>query len=189
MPRIIAGKAKGTRLVTPKGLGSRPTSDRMKEALFSILSDRVEGSAILDVFSGSGQIALEALSRGAQKAVMIEKDRDAVLAIRQNIEKTRLSEGAVLLPGDYLRHLKALVQEGARFDLIYVDPPWKLNDEVMRSLDSILPKLLLPDAFLIIETDSKAPLEVLFDTALTRVRGCQYGSGVLSFYQLKTDSK
>ena len=186
MPRIIAGKAKGTRLVTAKGATSRPTSDRMKEALFSMLGDRIEAATMLDVFSGSGQIALEALSRGAFSAVMIEKDREAVLAIQKNMERTRLTEGAVLLPGDYRRHLKALMKAGERFDLIYLDPPWRLLKEVAHTIAPSLPSLLLPHGFLIVEADVKQRVDILSDTPLQCVRSCQYGSGVLSFYQLET---
>ncbi len=185
MPRIITGKAKGTKLVTPAGSACRPTSGRTKEALFSLLGSRVEGARLLDLFAGSGQIALEALSRGAAEAVLIERDRLALKAIKTNIQKTGLSKGARLLAGDYRGRLKQLKRAGESFDIIYVDPPWRRSAGIWKAMEDLLLPLLLPDGMIILESDKTDGLEGLPDTALTLVRSCQYGSGVLSFYQFK----
>ncbi|MGB4250538.1 MAG: RsmD family RNA methyltransferase, partial [Limnochordia bacterium] len=97
--RVIAGKAKGTRLSSVKGLATRPTGDRVKEALFNILGPKVLGSSFLDLYAGSGAVGLEALSRGAEKVVWVESDRACCGQIKKNLERTRL-EGGLVLPGD-----------------------------------------------------------------------------------------
>lgn len=185
MPRIIAGKAKGVRLVAPKGSTCRPSSDRMKEALFSIIGDRILGASFLDVFAGTGQLGLEALSRGALSAVMIEKDPRALQALWANIRKTRLEEGARVLPGDCRSRLKSLVRQGETFDFLYLDPPWqeapKLLGQVMDSLVALVDK----GGWMILESEGEGPPSDLKDPRLSLFRSCQYGRGVLSFYQLK----
>lgn len=188
MPRIITGTAKGTRLAVPAGSACRPTSGRAKEALFSLLGARVPEARVLDLFAGSGQIALEALSRGASEAVLIEKDRLALKAIRTNIERTGLGGGARLLAGDYRSRLSFLKKAGEHFDIIYVDPPWRLVADLWESLEDLLLPLLAPEGVIILESDKSQGLEGLPGKALTRVRSCQYGTGVLSFYQFKAGS-
>ncbi len=124
MMRIITGKAKGTRLETLAGDATRPTAERVKEALFSMLADRVQGARVLDLFGGSGQLALEALSRGAEYAYLCDSARDAVCVIGRNVEKTRLTDCTVLCC-DWRRALDRLA--GEDFDLIFLDPPYKLG--------------------------------------------------------------
>ncbi len=183
MPRIIAGKAKGTRLLVPAGDHCRPSSDRLKEALFSIIGDRVQGARVLDLFAGTGQIGLEALSRGAREAVMIEKDRQTLQVLKANLARTRLEEGGRILAGDYRGRLKSLVKTGDRFDLIYLDPPWRLVASLAGELEGTLIQLLAPGGWIILESDGEGGREALSAGALTRLRSCQYGSGVLSYYQ------
>ena len=124
MMRIISGKARGVRLNTPDGTKTRPTAERVKEALFSMLQFELPGMRVLDLFGGSGQIALEALSRGAASAVVCDNSPDAITAIRANIAKTRLS-GCTVLACDYQRALSMLHPQS--FDLIFLDPPYRLN--------------------------------------------------------------
>lgn len=186
MPRIITGKAKGTRLLVPAGTFLRPTSGRTKEALFSILDLKVEGARLLDLFSGSGQMALEALSRGASEAVLIEGNKKAQAAIRTNLERTRLT-GARLLFGDYRTGLETLISEERTFDLIYVDPPWAEAGRILPRLAEKLPPLLDPSGLLILESEGPPP--PFFEGPLDLLRSCQYGTGVLSFYQFKPDSR
>ncbi len=185
MPRIIAGKLKGMNLLAPRGTTSRPTSDRAKEALFSIIGDDIESMRVLDVFAGSGQIALEALSRGAKHATLIERDRDAMAAIEKNIEKTRLSDQTTVLSGDYRRSLSFLQRRGEQFDLIYLDPPWKLVEVFKKTIVDVIPNLLAKDGLLVIESERNKPVLEWPDASLTRLRSCQYGISVLSFYQCK----
>ena len=122
MMRIITGKARGVRLETPAGETTRPTAEKVKEALFSSLGQEVVGARVLDLFAGSGQLALEALSRGAVSAVMCDTSEDACKAIQKNIEKTRL-EGAKLIKADLKKSLAML--SGQNFDLVFLDPPYK----------------------------------------------------------------
>jgi 16S rRNA (guanine966-N2)-methyltransferase len=127
--RIIAGKFKGRRLKTLKGLRIRPTSDRVREALFSILGDMVRGSRVLDLFAGSGALGLEALSRGAEEVVFVEKDRDAREIIRENITALAMDASCKVIPGDYRNVLKRLGNKDGSFDLILADPPYQDTDD------------------------------------------------------------
>ncbi|MBR1761427.1 MAG: 16S rRNA (guanine(966)-N(2))-methyltransferase RsmD [Schwartzia sp.] len=120
--RIITGKARGARLKAPKGLSTRPTSDRVKESLFSILGGRVVGRRVLDLFAGTGSLGLEALSRGASFAVLV--DRATGNLLRDNAEHTRLAASARVMRGDVFASLSRLAAEGERFDLVFCDPPY-----------------------------------------------------------------
>lgn len=120
--RIITGKAKGCRLETPAGLDTRPTVERVKEGLFSAISFEVEGRRVLDLFAGSGQMGLEALSRGAASCVFVDRSRDAVQVVRRNIAASRLTDGATVLCADSLTYLNQCTE---RFDLVFLDPPYE----------------------------------------------------------------
>lgn len=119
--RIIAGSARGLKLNTLDGLKTRPTADRVKEALFSSLTERLCGASVLDAFSGSGALGIEALSRGAFKAVFCENDKDALGVCRKNLEKARLSDKGKVLFTDAVSYIK---KDGEKFDIIFVDPPY-----------------------------------------------------------------
>jgi 16S rRNA (guanine966-N2)-methyltransferase len=183
MPRIIAGEAGGIHLTSPNGQKTRPTADKTKEALFSILMNRVMDSNFLDIFAGSGQVALEAVSRGAAHAWMVENAGPALACIRHNLEKTRLTDRVSLLPRSASQALKSLKQENRLFDLIYMDPPWKQAESEFLKLSQLLSELLTSDGLLIIEHDSKQQFPD-YVTKLKCFRRCQYGSAMLSFYQL-----
>ena len=122
MMRIITGKAKGIRLKTLEGDATRPTSERVKEAVFSMLMGDIEGREVLDLFSGSGQMALEALSRGANHAVMVDKSPQAVRIITENAEKTRLISDCEIKRDEYLSFIRK--NKGRKFDLVFLDPPY-----------------------------------------------------------------
>ena len=123
--RIITGKAKGINLKTPNGDATRPTAERVKEAVFSMLQFDIEGRSVLDLFAGSGQMGLEALSRGALEATFVDKSKDAVKLIKENIEKTRLSENATVFQSDYLDFIRR--NNAKKFDIIIIDPPYALK--------------------------------------------------------------
>jgi 16S rRNA (guanine966-N2)-methyltransferase len=123
--RIIAGKYKGRRLKVFEGRRIRPTSDRVREALFSILGDKVKGSRVLDLFAGSGALGLEALSRGADKVVFVEKASAAREIIRDNITALSVESRCEVIPGDYRNALKSLGDKSVSFDLILADPPYR----------------------------------------------------------------
>jgi len=122
--RIVAGQSKGRKLVAPSGRDVRPTSDRVREALFSSLGQAVVGARVLDLFAGSGALGLEALSRGAAAATFVDSSGRALDAVRRNIEKTGFDELARVLRLDALQGLDLLHREGARFDLVFLDPPY-----------------------------------------------------------------
>ncbi len=126
--RVIAGKARRLNLKTIEGNDTRPTTDRIKETLFNILSQDIPGCHFLDLFSGSGAIAIEALSRGAEHAVLVEKNPKACACIRENLNFTKLASDAVLLNMDVLQAMRSL--EGKeRFDFIFMDPPYNMDLE------------------------------------------------------------
>lgn len=127
MIRIIAGKWRGRLLLAPDGLDTRPTLGRTKEALFSMLYGCIEGAKVLDLFGGSGALALEALSRGASHAVIGEKARDAIRVIQQNIQKLGAKDQAELIQGSWEQTLKRLAAERKSFNLIFIDPPYTME--------------------------------------------------------------
>lgn len=135
MMRIITGSARGTKLQTLEGEATRPTSERVKEAVFNMLQFNIEGRRVLDLFGGSGQMALEALSRGAAHATIVDESREAVNIIKANAQKTKLFDKCVILTKDYMSYLKGNSRE--KFDIIFLDPPYDSN-MVEKSLDFII---------------------------------------------------
>jgi len=137
--RIIAGSAKGTRLEVARGAELRPTGDRQRETLFNVISDRIEGASVLDLFAGSGALGLEALSRGADACVFVERDRRTARTIRSNLERCRLQERGQVLAADWRAGLRRLSGDGTRFDLLLVDPPWASaeTDEWLAALEAV----------------------------------------------------
>ena len=119
--RVITGSARGAKLKTLDGLETRPTSDRVKEAIFNIIQFDVEGRRILDLFAGSGQMAIEALSRGASYAVLVDRNAEAVRVIRDNVKKVHFEDRTTILQSDYLRYLSTCRE---KFDIIFLDPPY-----------------------------------------------------------------
>lgn len=122
MMHIITGSARGVRLDTLAGLATRPTSERAKEAVFSMLQFELQERRVLDLFAGSGQMGLEALSRGASRAVLVDASREAEAVIRRNVQKTRLERGAVVVRADALAYLDTCRE--APFHLVFLDPPY-----------------------------------------------------------------
>lgn len=126
MMRVITGRARGIKLVTLEGEMTRPTSERAKEAIFSMIQFDLEGRRVLDLFAGSGQMGIEALSRGAAQAVMVDQSKDAIAIIKQNVEKTKLSEGAVVVCAEFAEFLRN--RRGAEpFDIVFLDPPYAMH--------------------------------------------------------------
>lgn len=154
MMRIITGKAKGVRLHTLPGEQTRPTAERVKEAVFSALQFHLSGRRVLDLFAGSGQMALEALSRGAESAVMCDRSPQAAKVIQQNIDKTKLS-GARLLCCDYQKALRSL--QGEAFDLVFLDPPYRagLIPPALRALQRL--GLMGPGGIIVCEDEKAEP--------------------------------
>jgi 16S rRNA (guanine966-N2)-methyltransferase len=166
--RIVAGSCRGARIYAPKGLDTRPTSDRVREAAFNLIGP-VDGAAVLDLYAGSGAMGLEALSRGAGSAVFVDSDRDACRMIQRNLEKLRLT-GAEVACRDVLRFAAS---DARRFDLILVDPPYELLESVAVRLATYLPPLLADDGLVVVESSSRDEPELPTLAARTSRR---YGS-------------
>lgn len=153
MMRIITGSAKGIHLKTLEGTATRPTAERVKEALFSMLQFDLEGRRVLDLFSGSGQLALEALSRGAAFAVMVDKSRDAVRIMEQNALKTKLYDRCQIVQGEYSDYIRR--HRGGGFDIVFLDPPYAA-DLYRPALQALWQyKLLKPTALIVCESESE----------------------------------
>ena len=150
--RVITGKARGTKLSSIESLSTRPTLDRVKESLFNIIQNNLKGAVILDLFAGSGQLGIEALSRGADKAYLCDINRDAVKMIKQNLEKTKLKDKAVVINEDYKKALRIL-NTNEKFDIIFIDPPYKEDIAVDSIIDIIHESRLKENGIMIIETD------------------------------------
>ena len=165
--RVIAGDLGGRRLHAPAGAATRPTSDKVREALFSIVGD-IEGVRVLDLFAGSGALGIEALSRGAAEATFVDRAGPAVAAIRRNLEELGL-EGEVLRR-DVSRFLKAAAREPP-FDLVFCDPPYDSATAVAGTLAERLPPILTEAALIVTESDKRAPLLLPFPLLRERSYG------------------
>jgi 16S rRNA (guanine966-N2)-methyltransferase len=176
--RVIAGELRGQRLVAPRGWKVRPTSDRVREAIFSALGDRVEGASVLDLYAGTGALAIEALSRGAATGVLVDRDTRPALG---NVERLGLGDRAELVRSDVGRWLAAAPEgpDAPRFDLIFVDAPYRLADRVAQDLDTSLSRLLAEDGRAIVESGARSPLRV---ESLERLRQRRYGAADVSIY-------
>jgi 16S rRNA (guanine(966)-N(2))-methyltransferase RsmD len=155
--RVVAGAFGGRRLSAPAGSATRPTSDRVREAVFSILGP-LDGERVLDLFAGSGALGIEALSRGAEEAVFVERDRRALAALRGNLEA--LGIDADVRPGEALRALRDAAARGEAYDLVFLDPPYRQAGGLGADISQGLAGLLAPGARVVAETDRRAPLEL-----------------------------
>jgi 16S rRNA (guanine(966)-N(2))-methyltransferase RsmD len=156
----------------------RPTSDRAREAIFSVLGDRVEGATVLDLFCGTGALAIEALSRGADRATLVDRDTRAALG---NVEHLGLAERVELVRTDVSRWLSGLPEgeDAPGFGLVFVDAPYKLADRVGQELDTHLPRLLDEGGRAIVESGARRPLRI---DSLSRLRQRRYGAADVSIY-------
>jgi 16S rRNA (guanine966-N2)-methyltransferase len=156
--RVIAGRYGGRRLQAPRGRTTRPTSDRVREALFSTLGD-ITDATVLDLFAGTGALGIEALSRGATVALFVERDAAALRALRANLAALGLHEPqAMVLPTNAARALDTARERGETYDLLFVDPPYGQAQAWERELAVALPPLLAPGGRLIVESDRRMPL-------------------------------
>ncbi len=174
--RVIAGTHRGRTLKAPPGEATRPTSDRVKEALFSILGTKVHDARVLDLFAGSGALGLEALSRGADSVTFVDDAPQAIKAIAANVQA--LSAAATVRRSDALRFLTAASGGGAQYDLIFLDPPYRHAERLAQPLSQALPAVLAPGAVVVAESDRRAPLELTLP--LTDER--RYGTTLIRIY-------
>ena len=168
------------KLKAPEGMDTRPTADRVKEALFSILTNRLYGARVLDLYGGSGALALEALSRGAGSAVIADISPKACQAIQENIDSLGCGGRAGLLRMKDTAALTALSKKGDSFDLIFLDPPYRMNTAPICAMIEKL-GLLREQGMIVVEHSRETPPEILPPLALTDHR--EYGAAGLSFYQ------
>jgi 16S rRNA (guanine(966)-N(2))-methyltransferase RsmD len=181
--RIVAGRFRGRRLESPESRRIRPTSDRVREALFSIIASRVVGASVLDLFAGTGALGLEALSRGAAQAVFVDQGADAVRIIRANIQRLGVEDQVTVFQGAVSRVIRRLADGRALFDLIFMDPPY--GKGYIGTALPLLAGLVQPEAMLIAEHSAKeVPPDgsVAWSFLETRV----YGDTALSFYSSRT---
>ena len=172
--RVVAGELRGRRLTAPPGRSTRPTADRVREALFSILGD-VAGLRVLDLFAGSGALGIEALSRGAREAVFVERSPRAVRAVQANL--AALSLEARVERADAVAFLRAAAGD-AGFDVVFVDPPYDLAGRLAVQLAEHLPAILNDDARIVTESDKRDPLTL----PLALVRERVYGDTRIAIY-------
>lgn len=151
MMRVITGKAKGVRLDAPAGERTRPTSERSKEAMFSMIQFEIENRRVLDLFAGSGQLGIEAVSRGAGRAVFIDSSREAVEIVRKNLNKTKIEQLCEVICGDWTSYLNRCRE---RFDLVFLDPPYALGVVPKVLSELVRRKLLISGALILCETGS-----------------------------------
>ncbi len=151
--RVIGGSARGRRLAAPRGRGTRPTADRVREALFNILGEAVRGSAVLDLFAGSGALGIEALSRGAASAVFVDSDRSALACLRSNLENLGFESQSTVIKAESLSYVRKMASESGSFDLIFADPPYTMDTNFYRLLLDMLGRqgILGPRGRLILE--------------------------------------
>ncbi len=182
--RIISGIARGTKLYTLEGIETRPTLDRVKESIFNIIQTEIVESTILDLFSGSGAIGLEMLSRGAQKAVLCDNSKKAIEIIKKNVEKTHMQNKVEIYNLDFEKCLEKLKKQ--KFDIIYIDPPYATN-YIEKSLKKIIElELVTKETNIIIETDDEKRILKEIENIKVEIKDKrQYGRATIIFLKAK----
>jgi len=173
---VIAGRYGGRRLRAPRGDATRPTADRVREALFSILGDRVEDALVLDLFAGSGALGLEALSRGARSAIFVDSAPAALAALRANV--AALDADGEVVRADAVRWLRAASGRSRQYDLVFLDPPYGRAEALGAELSAALPAVLAAGALVVSESDRRAPLELTMPITDER----RYGDTLIRFH-------
>lgn len=179
--RIIAGKARSRTIEAPKGRDTRPTLDRVRENLFNILQRRIIGATTLDLFAGSGALSLEAVSRGAELAVMADRDRQANMVEKLNVKNLGFEANTRIIQAEWQQTVRTLSAEGMKFDIVFLDPPYIMQD-LTQVTEALLP-LLAEDALVVVEHEYHK-LPVVSD-AYEKNDTRKYGYVGVSFYSLK----
>ncbi|MFB5759778.1 16S rRNA (guanine(966)-N(2))-methyltransferase RsmD [Paenibacillus medicaginis] len=179
--RVVSGSAKGRPLKAVPGTGTRPTTDKVKEALFSMIGPYFDGGTALDLFAGSGGLGIEALSRGMEKAVFIDMEPKAIEVIRENLRKTGLDSQAEVFRNEAGRALKVLAKRGAAFDAVFLDPPYRMKngDELMEQMDKL--GLLRDGAVIVLEYESGYSYPEQFGS-FNQLRKAVYGETAVSIF-------
>ena len=177
--RVITGKARGVVLKTPEGMKTRPTSDRVKEAMFSIIQFDLPGAKVLDLFAGTGQLGIEALSRGAQSAVFIDEQDAACRLVRENLRRTKLEEQARIICADYLSFLSKCSE---KFDFVFLDPPYAevFLENALKKITEI--DILQSGGIIVAERPLGKDFSYTFD-GFSRSKDYKYGNTLLTLYR------
>lgn len=177
--RVITGKARGVCLKTPDGMKTRPTADRVKEALFSIIQFDIPTARVLDLFGGTGQLGIEALSRGASSAVFIDNREDACKLIWENLKRTKLDDGAKVICSDYQSYLRNCTET---FDIIFLDPPYA--EIFLENSIKLITEIDILQSSGIIVTERPADKELFLEfPGYTRSKDYRYGKTILAIYR------
>ena len=177
--RVITGKARGVQLKTPDGMATRPTADRVKEALFSIIQFDVPTAKVLDLFGGTGQLGIEALSRGAKSAVFVDAGEPACKLIRENLRRTKLEADATVIRSDYLAYLKRCRE---KFDIIFLDPPYA--EVFLENALNCITEIDILESGGIIIAERPVGKELPWDfEGFTRSKDYKYGTVLLTIYR------
>ena len=179
--RVIAGRYGGRRLTAPKGRTTRPTSDRVREALFAMLGD-ITGTRVLDLYAGTGALGIEAVSRGARQAIFVERDRAAIGALQANLSALGLTdEQAEVRREDADDALRRARERQETYDLVLIDPPYGRVLELGPRLSAVLGALLAPDGRVVLKSDRRAPLQLGLGLACERER--RYGDTTIAIHR------
>ena len=177
--RVISGRARGTVLKTPEGMQTRPTADRVKEALFSILQFELPGTHVLDLFGGTGQLGIEAISRGAQSAVFVDAGEPACKLIKENLRRAKMEGEGRVVRSDYLQYLS---QCRETFDIIFLDPPYAevFLENAIKKISEI--DILQSGGIIVAERPAEKALNLEIE-GYTRTKDYKYGNTVLTLYR------
>ena len=177
--RVITGKARGVQLKTPEGMQTRPTTDRVKEALFSIIHFEIPGARVLDLFGGTGQLGIEALSRGAASAVFVDAREESCRLIRENLKRTKLESEARVVCSDYVSYLRSCNE---MYDIIFLDPPY--SETFLENSLKLISEIDILQSGGIIVTERPAGKELLCDfPGLSRSKDYKYSSTILTIFR------
>ena len=182
--RVVSGTARGRSLKAVPGKGTRPTTDKVKEALFSMIGPYFEGGHVLDLFAGTGGLGIEALSRGMDRGIFIDMDPKAIEVIKQNLQTTQLAKMAEVYRNDAKRAIKALAKRGTRFSLVFLDPPYRMSDADELVVELEEKQLLSPDIIVVIEHDAG----VSYPDRIGKLdlwKRSVYGETIISVYHYK----
>ncbi len=180
--RVVAGEFGGRRLKAVSGMKTRPTTDKVKESMFNIIGPYLDGGSVLDLFGGSGGLSIEAVSRGADSATLIDRQYQAIRTINENIEVTKAKERFRVIKGDANKVIYRLAGEGSRFDYVFLDPPYK-KQEIVRMLGEVdRLGLLNAGALIVCETDQDARLPEELE-GYEFIKKADYGITELTFYR------
>ena len=177
--RVITGKARGIVLKTPTGMATRPTADRVKEALFSIIQFEVPAAKVLDLFGGTGQLGIEALSREAKSAVFVDEREDACRLIRENLKRTKLEQFAKVIRSDYMAYLRSCKD---KFNIILLDPPYA--EVFLENSLKMITEIDILETGGIIVTERPAGKQLPWDfSGFTRSKDYKYGNTLITIYR------